>query len=162
MSQFYYTDGKERFGPFTLEQLREKNITAGTLVWKEGLPDWVPARNLSDLESLFPLDSISPPPLAVPYGTPVVEAPPKNWLIESILVTILCCLPLGIVGIIYATKVDTLWSTGQREAAYKASQEAGKWVKIGAIAGFAAIIIYALLMIFGVIASLGLGTGLEV
>ena len=160
MTQFYYTDGKERFGPFTLEQLREKNISEGTLVWKEGLPDWVPARNLSDLESLFPISSTSPPPVAVPYGNPVIEAPPKNWLIESILVTIMCCLPLGIVGIIYATKVDTLWSTGQRDAAYQASREAGKWVKLGAIIGLVVIVLYIMLLVFGVFA--GLGAGLEV
>ena len=74
--------------------------------------------------------------------------------------TLLCCLPLGIVGIVYATKVDTLWTTGQRDAALKASQEAGKWVKIGAISGFVIIILYIILMIFGVFASLG--SGLEV
>jgi hypothetical protein len=95
------------------------------------------------------------------YSSPVIETQPKNWLIESILVTILCCLPLGIVGIIHATKVDTLWSTGQREAAYKASQEAGKWVKIGAISGFIVIVLYIILMIFGVFASM-LGSGMEV
>jgi Interferon-induced transmembrane protein/GYF domain 2 len=160
MSQFYYTDGKERFGPFSLEQLREKNITGETLVWKEGLPDWVPARNLSDLETLFSAGDSFPPPLSVPYANPVIEVPPKNWLIESILVTILCCLPLGIVGIIHATKVDTLWSSGQKEAALKASREAGKWVKIGAISGFVVIVLYVMLIVFGVVA--GIGAGLEV
>jgi hypothetical protein len=161
MSQFYYTDGKERFGPFTLEQLRDKNITEGTLVWKEGLPDWVPARNLSDLQSLFPPETGFPPPLSVPYVNPVAEAPPKNWLIESILVTLFCCLPLGIVGIIHATKVDTLWNSGQREEAYKSSREAGKWTKLGAILGVIGIVLYILLMIFGVFAGI-LGSGLEV
>lgn len=160
MSQFYYTDGKERFGPFSLEQLRERSITGETLVWKEGLPDWVPARNLSELVSLFPESSTMPPPVGLQTPMVSMEAPPKNWLIESILVTLLCCLPLGIVGIVYATKVDTLWTTGQRDAALKASQEAGKWVKIGAISGFVIIILYIILMIFGVFASLG--SGLEV
>lgn len=160
MSQFYYTDGKERFGPFSLEQLRERNITTETLVWKEGLPDWVPARNLSELISLFPESASMPPPVGMQQPIMSIEPPPKNWLIESILVTLLCCLPLGIVGIVYATKVDTLWTTGQRDAALKASQEAGKWVKIGAISGFVIIILYIILMIFGVFASLG--SGLEV
>jgi len=161
MSQFYYTDGKERFGPFTIEQLSDKNITEATLVWKEGLPDWVPARNLSELQSLFPQESSFPPPLNLPYNTPMVETPPKNWLIESILVTLFCCLPLGIVGIIHATKVDTLWTTGQREAAYKASKEAGKWTKIGAILGLIwVVIVFIYMILFGVLA--GLGAGMEV
>jgi Interferon-induced transmembrane protein/GYF domain 2 len=161
MAQYYYTDGKERFGPFTLEDLKDKNIAPTTLVWKEGLPDWVSARDLSDLESLFNEGSTFPPPLVPVYSSPVVETPPKNWLIESILVTILCCLPLGIVGIIHATKVDTLWSAGQRDEAYKASREAAKWVKIGAISGFIAIVLYIILMIFGVFAGM-MGAGLEV
>jgi hypothetical protein len=160
MVQYYYTDGKERFGPFTLEELKDKPISPTTLIWKEGLPDWVSARDLSDLESLF-AEGSPLPPLVPTYATPVVEAPPKNWLIESILVTILCCLPLGIVGIIHATKVDTFWSTGQREEAYKASQEAGKWVKIGAISGFIAIVLYIILMVFGVFAGI-VGSGMEV
>jgi len=160
MSQYYYTDGKERFGPFSLEELKDKRIAPTTLVWKEGLSDWVSAQNLSDLESLFVEGSTFPPIVPV-YTSPVIETQPKNWLIESILVTILCCLPLGIVGIIHATKVDTLWSTGQRDAAYKASQEAGKWVKIGAISGFVAIVLYIILMVFGVFAGM-MGSGMEV
>ena len=27
---------------------------------------------------------------------------PKTWLVESILVTLFCCLPFGIVGIVNA------------------------------------------------------------
>lgn len=32
--------------------------------------------------------------------------PVKNYLVESILVTIFCCLPVGIAAIIYAAQVD--------------------------------------------------------
>ena len=161
MSQYYYTDGKERYGPYTLDELKDKNITQETLVWKEGLVDWVPARNLSDLQSLFLSTPDFQTPSNVPYIPPVAEVRPKNWLVESILVTILCCLPFGIIGIINATKVDTFWTSGQYEAAHKASREAAKWVKWGAISGFVIIFLYALLMIFGVIAGLG-GAGIEV
>lgn len=160
MSQFYYTDGKERFGPFTIDQLVDKNITENTLVWKEGLPDWVPARNLSELQPLFPQQSSFPPPVNLSYNTQVIEAPPKNWLIESILVTLFCCLPLGIVGIVHATKVDTLWTSGQREEAYKASKEAGKWTKLGAIIGAVVIVLYVIMLFFGLLA--GIGAGMEV
>jgi Interferon-induced transmembrane protein/GYF domain 2 len=163
MSQYYYTDGKERFGPFSVEELQDKNLTPDTLVWKEGLVDWVPARNLQDLQSLFDMSAPFPPPVGMPLSNQVAQAPPKNWLIESILVTILCCLPLGIVGIIYASRVDTLWKNGQWDEAYKASQEAGKWVKMGLILGVIGIILYILLMVFGVIAGIaGIGSGMEV
>ncbi len=160
MEQYYYTDGKERFGPFTMDQLRGRNIGLETLVWKEGMPDWVAAKNVSDLQSLFQAADTFQPPVSIPYTQPYpTEAPPKNWLIESILVTIFCCLPLGIVGIINATKVESLWNTGQRDAAIKASQEAGKWVKIGFIVGIVCIGLYLLLVFFGIMA--GIGSGLS-
>jgi len=161
MEQYYYTDGKERYGPFTLDQLRDRNIGMETLVWKEGMTDWVAAKNVSDLQSLFQATESFQAPVAAPYTPQLPQLPPKSWLVESILVTILCCLPLGIVGIVNATKVESLWNTGQKEAALKASQEAGKWVKIGFISGIVVIGLYVLLMVFGVIASIGLGSGLS-
>ena len=136
MSQYYYTDGRERFGPFTFEELRDKGLTRETLVWKEGLADWVPAVQLNELLPLLPVSLEPPPPMSYPAMESVVRTttPPKNWLIESILVTLLCCLPFGIVGIIFATKVDTLWSTGQYDAAEQASRD-GRELEAGAGAG---------------------------
>jgi hypothetical protein len=56
---------------------------------------------------------------------------PKNWLVESILVTIFCCLPLGIVGIVNAANVNSRFDAGDHEGALRASQEAGRWTKLG-------------------------------
>ena len=36
----------------------------------------------------------------------------KSYLAESILITVLCCLPFGIVGIVYASKVSGLVAAG--------------------------------------------------
>lgn len=160
MSQYYYTDGKERFGPFSVDELKGKDLQPDTLVWKEGLADWMPAKNVTDLQALFDVGSFQPSSPAMSSVASPPLAPPKNWLIESILVTILCCLPLGIVGIIHATKVDTLWKTGQHDAALKASQEAGKWVKIAFILGLIVIGLYLVFIMFGVMA--GIGAGLDV
>ena len=38
---------------------------------------------------------------------------PDNNLVWAILSTVLCCMPLGIVAIIKATSVDTLWTAGK-------------------------------------------------
>ena len=141
MSKYYYTDGKERFGPFTLEELAAKNISRDTMVWMEGLTDWIPAGNLTELQSLFSAGGPQVPPVGAPYVNLMMEKPPKNWLVESIIVTILCCIPFGIVGIVFATKVEGLWNSGQRDAALKASRDAGKWVKIGFFCGLAVWII---------------------
>ena len=55
------------------------------------------------------------------------EMPPSSNLIWGILTTLFCCLPLGIVSIVYASKVESLWHVGQKEAAYDASSKAKKW-----------------------------------
>lgn len=35
---------------------------------------------------------------------------PKTWMAESILVTVFCCLPFGIAGIVFASKVSSLYA----------------------------------------------------
>ncbi len=57
-------------------------------------------------------------------------APPKSWLLESILVTVLCFLPFGIVAIVYASKVESLFYAGRVEEAGEASRNARKWTKV--------------------------------
>jgi len=61
------------------------------------------------------------------------QHPPKNYLIESILVTIFCCLPFGIVGIVFAAQVNSKFDLGDYEGALKASKEAKKWMTLGII-----------------------------
>lgn len=154
MTQYYYTDGKERYGPFTIDQLRERNITSDTLVWKEGMPDWATANQLNELEVLFKTFSETNIP-----GIPIVPqvhlaVAPKNWLVESILVTCLCCLPLGIVGIIYSLKVEDLWFAGRHEEAQRAGREAGKWVKIAFIIGLITGVLFFMMGAFGMLAGI--------
>jgi hypothetical protein len=42
----------------------------------------------------------------------------------GILCTVLCCLPLGIVSIVYASKVSGLWAQGRYAEAQEASANA--------------------------------------
>ena len=76
--------------------------------------------------------------------------PPKNWLAESILVTIFCCLPFGIVGIVNASQVNTKYSAGDYLGAERSSQEAGKWTKIGFFVGIGLVLLYMLCVALGV------------
>ena len=62
---------------------------------------------------------------------PIVPPPrPKNWLVESILATIFCCMPFGIVGIIFAAQVNDKYDSGDYEGALRSSKEAARWTKI--------------------------------
>ncbi len=51
----------------------------------------------------------------------------ENHLIKSIVATVCCCVPFGIVGIVYAAKVDDFLKSGNRAAAMDASRKAGLW-----------------------------------
>ncbi|MEB3980530.1 CD225/dispanin family protein [Mycobacterium sp. 663a-19] len=70
---------------------------------------------------------------------------PDNYLVWAILTTILCCLPLGIVSIVYSTKVSGLWTQGRYAEAQAASDNAKKWAIISAVVGVAAYVIGVIL-----------------
>ncbi|HET9746301.1 MAG TPA: CD225/dispanin family protein [Chitinophagaceae bacterium] len=80
--------------------------------------------------------NISPPGPKGPFS--------ENWLVEAILVTLLCCLPFGVVGIIFAAQVNTKQQAGDMEGAEKSRREAAKWTKIGFFVGIGVIVLYIL------------------
>lgn len=94
----------------------------------------------------------------------VVEAPPinveniPNYLWQSIVVTILCCWPLGIPAIIFSAKVNGFVLKGDVTAAREASSKAKMWCWIsfglGIVAGIIGII-FQLLFLAGAVASSG-------
>ncbi|MBK9177221.1 MAG: CD225/dispanin family protein [Flavobacteriales bacterium] len=69
---------------------------------------------------------------------------PKDWLVESIIVTLLCCLPFGLIGIINASSVNSRYDAGDFDGAQRASSEAGKWTKIGFWCGLVPIVLVML------------------
>jgi|GEM_PF-5789911 len=77
-----------------------------------------------------------------------------NYLIQSIAVTFCCCLPLGVVGIINAAKVNGLVAEGKMSEAREASAQAKKWSTYGAIAGLVvnglAVIGYLIIVVLAV------------
>lgn len=73
--------------------------------------------------------------------------PPDNNLVWAILSTVLCCLPLGIVSIIKATSVNSLWAQGQHQAAYKAAEDAKKFAMWSAIAAVVVGVLYIVVIL---------------
>ncbi|WP_407687323.1 CD225/dispanin family protein [Mycobacterium sp. HUMS_1102779] len=59
---------------------------------------------------------------------------PDNYLLWAVLCAVLCCLPLGIVSIVYSSKVSGLWAQGRFAEAQTAAADAKRWAVIGAIA----------------------------
>jgi len=150
MKKYFYTDGTNKFGPFTLDELREKNISRETKVWFQELGEWKPAGEVSELTDIFKL---VPPPITKTnsnYNSMknlYNQKPPKTWLVESILVTLFCCLPFGIAGIVNAAKVESRFYAGDIEGANRASADAKKWTTISFWIGIAVGVIYLIVAI---------------
>ena len=70
--------------------------------------------------------------------------PPNSYMVWAILTTILCCLPFGIVAIVYASKVDGLWWSGNHMGALDAANKAKNWSIAAAVTGGAAGLISAI------------------
>ena len=73
------------------------------------------------------------PQMAAQQVTEQPKCPPTN-LVWAILSTILCCLPLGVVAIVYSTKVTQKYQQGDLAAAEHYS-EVSAWWCIGSIIG---------------------------
>lgn len=80
-------------------------------------------------------------------GTPAPAAEIPTHLALSIIVTLLCCLPLGIVGIVNASRVSGLVAAGRYAEAKAASDAAKRWALWGLGIGLAASVIGALLQL---------------
>jgi hypothetical protein len=69
-------------------------------------------------------------PYATPnaIGTPVGGAPAiNNWLMPAIFATVCCCLPFGIVSIVYAAQVNGRLAGGDIEGAQRSADSAKMW-----------------------------------
>lgn len=88
------------------------------------------------------------------------QAPPANYLVFAILVTIFCCQVFGIVSIVFAAQVNSKWNAGDIEGAINASKNAKLWAWVGLGSGIAVGLIFTMLSIFGVLAGMSFG-GME-
>lgn len=82
--------------------------------------------------------------------TPSREVP--NYLVQSILVTLFCCLPFGVVAIVFAAQVNSKLEAGDYEGAVEASNKAKLfcWISFGI--SVVAIVLYILAaIVIGVI-----------
>lgn len=93
-------------------------------------------------------------PAAAPYATTTNAAAPEgqtpttisNYLVQSILSTLCCCLPLGIVAIVFASQVNTKIAAGDIAGAMDSSKKAKMWCWISFGLGITGWILYAVMM----------------
>lgn len=181
MNDYFYIDASgQQKGPIPPSQFSMFNVSADTLVWCKGMADWQRAGAVDELKAYFGNDAngATPPPTpgtagtagtasgapcdnayhSMGSGTPnqSMPCPPSN-LVWAIVSTILCCLPTGIVAIVYACKVDNLYLMGDYQGAVEASNKARNWAIGGLIASVVFYFVYILVLFsvgFGSIASM--------
>ena len=179
--EWYYARGNQQQGPVALQALqdllRTGQLQPNDLVWKQGMPNWVAASQVPEIYGQ-PRQAAAPAAAAPPYAPPGYAAPGQypaqaapspygqvqpgyqapvgqtvpNYLVQSILVTLFCCLPFGIVSIVYAAQVNSKLAAGDYAGALEASQKAKTWSMWSFIIGLVFSLAYFALMMLGAIA----------
>jgi hypothetical protein len=73
------------------------------------------------------------------------EPVPNNLVIA--IISVLCCLPLGIPAIIFATQVNTKLAAGDVAGAQESSAKAKKFALIGIVVWAVCIVLYLVLVL---------------
>ena len=161
MESWYYSFAGQQMGPLPekeiLAKIREGVIGPESLLWKDGMAEWLPLSRIADLnakaltaspEALRPSaeSRVSPSPNPSPLGHVPLPQPPAyhgnyvpvsipNYMWQSVTATVVglffCCLlamPFGIVAIVFASKVEPLRVQGDILGATTASHNAKTWM----------------------------------
>lgn len=90
MNQYYYMDESlTAQGPVDVMELAAHGVTSATLVWKDGMADWVPAHTLSDVKEALdsyvqpkPQPEIGPMPMQTVYPPSAPPAPMQGSMVS--------------------------------------------------------------------------------
>ena len=129
---YYIIINDQQQGPFAKEELLSRGLTPQTMVWCQGMPDWMPASSVHDLNDLFARPQ--PPQYQQPYQQPY-QYPQQpvgtftNWLPWAIVGTVLgicsCIgLVLGIIGITKANGANNAYKCGDYDLARSVNNSA--------------------------------------
>ena len=139
----------KRYGPFPIEKVNESiangEFSLDDLGWHEGLGEWKPLRSIEGIVGAAVVPAVVSN-LPNNAGVPAEQVPSN--LVWGILSTLCCCLPLGIVSIVYASKVEGYVIAGDIEKAKENSKKAAMWAWISFGGGILIVIISFLLEFF--------------
>jgi hypothetical protein len=73
--------------------------------------------------------------------------PVETYLVQAILVTLFCCMPFGIVAIVFAATAQSKIQSGDINGAMMASESACKWCWLSFWLGLVPILIWLIIVI---------------
>ncbi len=128
-----------------------------------GIPEIPSTPSASDHGSSSYGSSSAAAPSTPSYGAPatyggaaggaISDVQITNYLPWAIVVTLLCCLPGGIVSIVYATKSNSAKQVGNFAEAQEAAKQAKLWLTISVGVSLALTLLYVVIIIFSAVAS---------
>jgi len=137
--------GGERYGPVELSELQrwvdDGRVLPETQVEESSSGRFAQARDVAGLR--FAANATPPHLRPQAYFRPGMVEPVPNHLTKAILSTLCCCLPLGVVAIVYAAQVQGFASTGNADAAWESSRKADLWGNVSIGLGILSACAYA-------------------
>lgn len=167
MKIWVYLNGLQQ-GPYTFDQVKMLPLEPTTPVWYDGLSNWLPAAQAPLTAPLFGgwqpgpqadapreaaqqqwrQDYWQAPPRQPSYADENghLEPKPPTYMVWCILLTICCCSPFALAGIITGSFVSSRYNAGDYKGAWQMSR-ATEWLVIIAIVG--ALVYTPLAIAFG-------------
>lgn len=141
MDAWYYARDNKQQGPVTREELRRLivggSVRASDYVWTEGMTDWQTAAQAPELAPPAAEGAPRPAmPMPARPETPAASEVP-NYLVWAIVATVCCCMPGGIVSIVFAVQANSLRNSGQTAEALIMANRARTWIIVSMVVGLA-------------------------
>jgi len=126
MKKYFLHNGTEQKGAYTIEELKQMDLTADLMIWHEGLVEWTEISNVPELKNL--LKSEPTPPLFIQRTPPPPFNPKpqinsnfnsseKNAVFKEYKIGFIMLLLLSVVGII----ISIILLNGDRDYYYDTS-----------------------------------------
>jgi GYF domain 2 len=110
MKKYFYSDGTNSFGPFSIQELREKGITTETSVWFHELGEWKKAGTIPELSYLFSFNQPPLPYYANPNQSFNIQNSRGNNIDIFVFIAIVYWFLVNLVNFIIEKAVDDWWS----------------------------------------------------
>lgn len=88
-----------------------------------------------------------------PAQTAGAPAPINTWLIPAVLATIFCCLPFGIVSIVFASRANSDISAGNYQQAQMNAAKAKTWFWVAFGVGFVTSTVWVIIQVILAVAA---------
>ncbi len=181
MANWYYSQDGQQQGPIAEAELQQKvqsgQLASSSLVWKQGMGDWVAASTLEVFQVTGMTPTVSPVPSSgpsSPYAAPsapvhqgygvqpqqTMGARPRNYMAQSIILTVLslmfCGLPIGIVPLIFSIMVNSKYDSGDYQGSLSSSSTAKTWcIVCWSLVGVLVLIVFLFIVLIGIAGSAG-------